>query len=96
MLFRSTFFAVPHLPAPPSFAIESPHASDNEEEDEDDEPVHHVEFGALKAPTSTTKLGKRVKVSIERGYSQLDWGKLKSSGADLRVSSLLLPSGSRS
>ena len=40
----------------------------------------------LLPPTSTIKKSKRVKVNIEPGYSQLDWAKLKSSGADLRVS----------
>lgn len=43
---------------------------------------------SLSAPTSTSKLQpkKRRKIVIEKGYSQLDWGRLQRSGEDLRVS----------
>ncbi|ORY78440.1 cytochrome b5-like heme/steroid binding domain-containing protein, partial [Leucosporidium creatinivorum] len=36
---------------------------------------------------------KRVKVHIEKGYSQLDWARKQRSGEDLRVSSLSLRGG---
>lgn len=51
----------------------------------------HANTSSLAAPTSTVKLAKKVRVRIEPGYSQLDWAKLKSSGADLRVRAFSLP-----
>jgi hypothetical protein len=47
--------------------------------------VDKINLIAPSAPMG--ELGKRARVKIEPGYSQLDWARLKSSGADLRVSS---------
>lgn len=72
----------------PTFSFDSPPVSDNEEEEEEDEEQEGVK-GELEAPTTSLKkivLQKRKKVFVEQGYSQLHWAKLKSSGADLRVS----------
>ena len=51
--------------------------------------------GSLAVPPSTTKAPpkpskKREKVALAPGHSALDWANLKSSGADLRVSIVLL------
>ncbi|KAM0753894.1 cytochrome b5 [Meredithblackwellia eburnea MCA 4105] len=73
---------------PPSFNFDSPppsgHNSDNEEDGSTFTlPQVRIEPQALAAPT-TTKKRVRAKVAIEKGYSQLDWGRLQRSGADLR------------
>lgn len=70
----------------PAFSFEPPE-DDDETDNEDDSPLPppKKEKGSLATPTSTTKLGKRVKVRIEPGFSQLDWGRLQRSGTDLRV-----------
>jgi hypothetical protein len=44
-----------------------------------------------KPPTQLSKSKKRAKVVLAPGHSPLDWAALKSSGADLRVRSFLLP-----
>lgn len=84
-------------PPPPSFSFDAP--TDDPATDDDDEelnlPSIEIEPDALTAPTSTKKR-VRVKVAIEKGCSQLDWGRLQRSGADLRVSiTLLLQPGRR-
>jgi len=71
----------------PSFSLSVPDYDSDEDESETPAlPPKFQEAGALAAPASTTTKGKRVKVAIEKGYSQLDWARLKSSGVDLRVS----------
>lgn len=77
-------------PPPPSFSFSEPDPYDNPSDLDDEEgplPPVVIEPSALTAPTSTTKLQpkKRKKVAIEKGYSQLDWGRLQRSGEDLRV-----------
>lgn len=79
------------VPAPPTFALSAPDSDDNPSDLDDEEsplPPVVIEKQALAAPTSTTKAGKRVKVHIEKGYSQLDWARKQRSGEDLRVSTL--------
>ncbi|SGZ22292.1 BQ5605_C022g09469 [Microbotryum silenes-dioicae] len=80
-------------PPPPLFHVDAPESDDERDPyDDDDEedgrgkalPPLEIDQDSLKAPTSTVKKGKRVKVSIEKGYSQLDWAKLQRSGEDLR------------
>ncbi|KAK4703811.1 hypothetical protein P7C70_g2407, partial [Phenoliferia sp. Uapishka_3] len=73
-------------PPPPSFSFDSPDDPTSEAEEDEDVPIPpiQIEPDSLAAPTSTKKR-VRVKVAIEKGYSQLDWGRLQRSGADLRV-----------
>ena len=84
----------PPPPPPPTFSFSEPDPEDNPSDlDDEDAPLPPVviEDKALAAPTSTTKAqpgNKRRKFVIEKGYSQLDWGRLQRSGEDLRVSSL--------
>ena len=71
----------------PLFSLSAPdYDSDEDESEAPALPPRFQEAGALAAPTSTVTKGKRVKVAIEKGYSQLDWARMKGSGADLRVS----------
>ena len=77
----------PSAAAAPSFSLSAPEYDSDEDESETPAlPPKFQEAGALTAPASTVTKGKRVKVAIEKGYSQLDWARLKSSGVDLRVS----------
>lgn len=81
----------PPAPPVPTFNFSSPPSRPNDESSDEEDaslPPVRIEEGSLAAPTRTVKLPKkRVKVSIEKGYSQLDWARLKSSGVDLRVCS---------
>ncbi|SCV68995.1 BQ2448_2015 [Microbotryum intermedium] len=94
---RSTHAPPPRPPPPPLFQVDAPESDDErdpyDDGNGDDEatdkrgntlPPLRIEPGSLKAPTRTVKKGKRVKVSIEKGYSQLDWARLQRSGEDLR------------
>ncbi|KAI5476490.1 hypothetical protein MNV49_007669 [Pseudohyphozyma bogoriensis] len=79
--------------APPSFSFDVPESDPEDGDSDDGEPRRRggKSGTSLGPPTSTTKIGKRKKVMIEKGYSQLDWGRLQRSGADLRggVTSLM-------
>ncbi|KAL8292908.1 hypothetical protein RQP46_000602 [Phenoliferia psychrophenolica] len=82
----SSSSAAPAPPPPPSFSFDGP-GSDDEGDDNDNADLPEIKIepepDTLLAPTSTKKR-VRVKVAIEKGYSQLDWGRLQRSGADLR------------
>jgi hypothetical protein len=78
----------------PIFRVDSPdHQEENDDDDDDDDDddempdIDQLEIDALSLPHSTRiKPPKpRKKVRLMPGFSQLDWAKLKSSGANLRV-----------
>ncbi|KAA1129610.1 hypothetical protein PGTUg99_031765 [Puccinia graminis f. sp. tritici] len=72
----------------PILRIDSPDDEDENDEDENDgmPDLDELEIDALSLPHSTRKRPPkpRKKVQLMPGFSQLDWAKLKSSGANLR------------
>ncbi|MBW0531572.1 hypothetical protein O181_071287 [Austropuccinia psidii MF-1] len=70
----------------PSFTFSAP--DDDVSQDEDDQlpDFGDIDIDNLPPPTSTRSkpVVPRKKVKLQPGFSQLDWAKLKSSGANLR------------
>ncbi|OAV93818.1 hypothetical protein PTTG_01645 [Puccinia triticina 1-1 BBBD Race 1] len=89
----STSTATKHSPAGtnnhPILRIDSPEDDDEDDPQEDDDDhsdIHELDIDNLALPHSTLKkpVKPRKKVQLMPGFSQLDWAKLKSSGANLR------------